>query len=194
MGSIHVRIGHDNDLVIAELTDIKVIAVALGKTTAKGVNHGLDLRIGQDLIDAGLLHVQDLTPDGQDGLEVPVPGRLGGAACGISLYDKNLAFGSVPTLAIGQLSVGIKGILLFGQKVRLGPLLGFPDLRCFLRTADDAFQNLQIPVKIPDDLVSRHFGRGLGGILVVQLGLGLAFETGCGVLDGDHGGHAVPHR
>ena len=60
MRSIHIRIGHDNDLIVAQLCNIEVIAVAFGKTAAKGVDHGFNLSVGQNLVDTGLFHVQDL--------------------------------------------------------------------------------------------------------------------------------------
>ena len=66
MRSVHIRIGHDDDLVIAQFGDIKIIAVAFGKSAAKGIDHGLDLRIGQNLVNAGLFHVQNLSADRQD--------------------------------------------------------------------------------------------------------------------------------
>ena len=54
MRTIDIGIGHDDDLVIAEFTDIKVVAVSFGKTAAKCIDHGLDLGIGKNLVDAGL--------------------------------------------------------------------------------------------------------------------------------------------
>ena len=46
--------------------------------------------LAKHLVNAGLLHIQDLSSDRQDGLVVPVSGCLGRTACRISLYDKNL--------------------------------------------------------------------------------------------------------
>ena len=51
MSTIHIRIGHDHDLVITKLRDIKIISVAFGKTAAKGIDHSLDLCVGQHLVD-----------------------------------------------------------------------------------------------------------------------------------------------
>ncbi len=45
MFSVHVRIGHNDNLVVAQPADIEVIAVAFRKTTAERVDHRLaDLR------------------------------------------------------------------------------------------------------------------------------------------------------
>ena len=43
-----------------------------------------------------------------------------------------------------------------------------------------------------NDLIAGHLCNSPGRILIVQLGLGLALETGIGMLDADHGGHSVP--
>ena len=137
MGAVHVRIGHNNDFVVTKLRNIEVISVSFGKSATKGIDHGLDLRIGKHLVDTCLLHVQNLTADGKNSLISPVSCRLGGTACRISLHDKNLAFGSIPALTVSQFSIGIKGKFLFRQKVGLGAFLGLPDLRRLLSTAND---------------------------------------------------------
>ena len=90
MRTVNIGIRHDHDLVIAKLRDIKIISVALGKTAAKGIDHSLDLCVGQHLVDGSLLYVEDLTADWKDCLIVTVSGCLGRTAGGISLYDKDL--------------------------------------------------------------------------------------------------------
>ncbi len=78
MRAVHIGIGHQNDLVIPKLADIKVLM----DTGTKGGNHGLNLRIGINLIQAGLFHVQDFASQGQDGL-----GRAGRASLRIRLRN-----------------------------------------------------------------------------------------------------------
>ena len=148
------------------------------KPQPKGIDHGLDLRVGQNLVDTGFFHVQDLSPDREDRLEIPVPGRLGRTAGGISLHDEDFADRGIATLAVSQFSVGIEGIFLPGQHVGLGFLLGFTDLGRFLRAGEDIFQGLKISVKIENQLLVGNFSGGLGRVLVVQFRLGLALETG----------------
>ena len=63
MGTVHIRIRHDNNLVVTKLGYVKIIAVAFRKATAEGVDHGLDLGVGKDLIDARFLHVEDFSSD-----------------------------------------------------------------------------------------------------------------------------------
>ena len=38
MASVYIPICHKDDLVIAQLGDVKVISIAFGKTTAKGID------------------------------------------------------------------------------------------------------------------------------------------------------------
>ncbi len=57
MLAVHVRIRHDDDLIVAELSYVKVISVAFRKAAAEGLHHGLYLRVCQNLIYAGLLHI-----------------------------------------------------------------------------------------------------------------------------------------
>ena len=57
MCSVHVGIRHDDDLVIAEFCDIKIISIPLGKTTSKRIDHRLDLRIRQHLVNTCFFHV-----------------------------------------------------------------------------------------------------------------------------------------
>ena len=90
--TVHVSISHNNNLVIAQFCNIKIIAVALGKSTAKSIDHSLDFRICKDFVDACFLHVQNLTPDRQDCLIHTVSCCLCRSSGRISLHNKYLAF------------------------------------------------------------------------------------------------------
>ena len=57
MSTIYIGIGHDNDLVISEFADIKIIM----NTCTKGGDHSLDLGISIDSVYSCLLYVEDLT-------------------------------------------------------------------------------------------------------------------------------------
>ena len=127
MLTVYVGIGHDDDLVIAKLVDVKVIAVAFGKSAAKGVDHGLDLGVREHLVHGGFLHVQDFAADRQDRLVAAVASRLGGAAGGIALHDEDFTLGGVPAFAVGQLPVRIERVLGFSQQVFLVLELVFAD-------------------------------------------------------------------
>ena len=100
MGTVHVRIRHDDDLTVAELIDVKFLANA----AADGLDDGEEGGVAVDLVQAGLLHVQHLTAQRQDGLEAGVSARLGGAACGVSLHQVQLGELGVALVAVRQLA------------------------------------------------------------------------------------------
>ena len=54
--AVHVCIGHDDDLTVAALRKVKLLADA----RAKRRDHRADLGIGKDLVEACLLHIEDL--------------------------------------------------------------------------------------------------------------------------------------
>ena len=92
MGTVHVRISHDDDLIITQFADVKVISVSFGKSTAKCIDHCLDLCVCQYFIDTCFFHIQDLTTDWQDCLEHTVSGRLCRTSGRIPLHNENLTF------------------------------------------------------------------------------------------------------
>ena len=57
MTAVDIGIRHQNNLMVSKLCNIEVIAVALGKTAAEGIDHRLDFRIGENLIHGSLLHI-----------------------------------------------------------------------------------------------------------------------------------------
>ena len=85
MCTVHIGIGHDDDLVIPQFGNIKIFM----DTGTKCSDHGFDLRIAVDSIQAGFLHIQDLTADWKDCLVITISGSLCRATSGISLYDKD---------------------------------------------------------------------------------------------------------
>ena len=191
MGAVHVRVGHDHDLVIAQFGDVEVVSISLGKSAAERIDHGFDLRVGKHFVYCGFFHVKDLPPDGKDCLVIPVSGSLCGTACGISLYNEDLALGRIFFLAVGQLTVGIKGIFLFCEKIGLRPLFCLTDLRSLFRTGKNRFQRFKVAVEIEDKLFSQHFAHRLGSVLIVKLCLGLSLKPGRRVLHRHNCSHAV---
>ncbi len=96
--AIHIGISHDYDAGIPELFHIKILA----NPCSHGGDHGAYLFIIQDLIKTGFFHVQDLSFQRQDRLEMPVPSLFGRTACRISLDNVKLAPGGVLLGAVGQ--------------------------------------------------------------------------------------------
>ena len=57
MSAIYVCIGHDDDFVVTQFADIKIIAVTLGKATAKSINHSFNFCIGQDFVNTCFFYI-----------------------------------------------------------------------------------------------------------------------------------------
>src|SRR5207245_2022527 len=64
MGSVHVGVGEDDDLVVTDLVEVELLPQA----RADGGDQGLDLRVLQHLVHASALDVEDLAAAGGDGL------------------------------------------------------------------------------------------------------------------------------
>ncbi len=73
VAAVHVGIGHDDDAPVAQAGEVEAVADA----GAQGGDERLDLVVGEDLVQAGALGVEDLAAQGQDGLEVAVAALLG---------------------------------------------------------------------------------------------------------------------
>src|SRR5215204_1101353 len=84
---INVSVGHDDDLVVARLPDVE----GLPHPGAYSADHGLYLDVGEDLVDVGLLDVEDLASQRQYRLEVSLPALLGTTARRVALDDVQLA-------------------------------------------------------------------------------------------------------
>ena len=57
MASVHIGIGHQDDLIIFQFCDIKVISITFRKSAAERVDHRLDLGVCQNLVHRCLFHV-----------------------------------------------------------------------------------------------------------------------------------------
>ena len=100
MRTVDVGIGHDDDLVISQLALIEFFT----DSCAERHNDRLELLIGIHLIDTGLLDVEHLTPERQDGLILTLSSLLCRSACGVSLYDEDLTELSLIGLAVCKIA------------------------------------------------------------------------------------------
>src|SRR6185312_7330095 len=87
MGAVHVRVRHDDDLVIAQLVRIEFVAANAG---AERGDQRADFLAAEHLVETRALDVQDLAAQRQHRLEFAVASLLGGAAGGIALDDEQL--------------------------------------------------------------------------------------------------------
>ncbi len=70
VAAVDVGVGQDDDLVVADLVDVELLADA----GTDGGDERLDLGVLQHLVDAGPLDVEDLAPDREDRLGLRVAG------------------------------------------------------------------------------------------------------------------------
>src|SRR6185369_14842875 len=99
--AVDVRVGHDDDAVVAKLLDVEVFGA---DAAAKRRNHRLDLVAAQHLVEARFLDVQNLALERQDRLETAVPTLLRGAAGGLALDNVKLASRRIALLTISKLA------------------------------------------------------------------------------------------
>ena len=191
VGTIDIRIRHQDDLVVAQLRDVEVVAVALGEAAAEGVDHGLDLSIGKHLIHRRLLDIQDLTTEWQDRLGLTVTAGLCRAARRITLDDEDLTLLRILRDAVRELAIRIEAVLRLAQHVRLRLFLGATDLRGLLCTADDGLHYLDVSIEVVLQLRIDDALHILRGIRTRELRLRLALEDRVRELDGDDRRHTV---
>ena len=187
--TIHVRIGHQDDLVIAELLQIELVRDAGSQRR----DHGADLLVGQHLVVAGLFDVQDLALQWQDRLIATITALLGGAARRLALDNEQFRVLRGALLAIGQLprqARRVQGSLAPRQIAGLAGRLARP--RRLDGLANDALRNVGIPFEVLAQVVIDG-GDDLALDVAVQLALRLTLELGLRQLHADHRGQALPH-
>ena len=96
--AVHVGVGHDDDLVVARVLDVELVAHA----GAERGDERLDLVVLQDLVDPALLDVEDLAAQRQDGLGRAVAPLRRRAAGGVALDDEDLGERRVLDLAVAR--------------------------------------------------------------------------------------------
>ena len=188
MSTVHISIGHHDDLVIARLFDVEALAGA-------GTHHlddGRALLVGEHLRDRRLLHVQNLASNRQQCLETGVAGGLGGTECGITLDDEQFGHVVIARLAVGEFGRHRGG---FERVLAARDLLGLARLDACVHFADDLLQHAAGLFLVP----ALGAGDHLAELLVGEPGddrldlrgakhiLGLALELRFGHACGDHG-------
>ncbi len=186
--TIHVRIRHDDDAVVAEFFHIVFVAA---NAAAQSGDQGAHFLGGEHLVETRLFHVEDLALQRQDRLILAVTALFGRAPRRITLHNIEFGEGRVFLLAVRQLAGqagNIQGTLTTGHFPRLARRIpgasSIDDLRGngfgFLRI----FQQI-ILEQLTHGLLDRtfHFGRD-------QLVFGLAGEFGIRHRHGNHRGEA----
>src|SRR4029077_112206 len=76
VAAVHVGVGHDDDLAVAALLHVEVVADAAPQRAEDRAY----FLVAEYLDEVGLLDVQELAAEGEDRLDVRVAALLGGAA------------------------------------------------------------------------------------------------------------------
>jgi hypothetical protein len=87
VGAVDVGVGHDDDPVVAQLREVEALADA----GAERDDQRPDVLAREDLVEPGLLDVEQLPAQRQDRLESPVAALLGRATGRVALDDVELA-------------------------------------------------------------------------------------------------------
>ena len=193
VASVHIGIGHDDDLVVTEFLKIEGVAVlrrADGDTQCR--IDVLDFLTVEDAMFGSLLHIQDLTTEREDGLEVAVTALLGGSACGVTLHEVEFALFRHLRRAVGKLAgeaAAAEGGLalhlltgLAGGMTRRG------------RQNHLAHNLLRIPrmlLKVVFEHVAHRLTDNALNLAVTQLGLGLSLKLRFRHFHGDDGGKSL---
>src|SRR6185312_15394107 len=88
VAAVDVGVGHDDDLAVAALVHVEVVTDA----AAQRADDRADFLVAQHLDEVGLLDVQQLAAQGENGLDVGIAALLGGAACRVTFDQKQLGF------------------------------------------------------------------------------------------------------
>ena len=208
VGAVDVGIGHDDDLVVADLgnvegdvaRDLVLHAVVVGLhdllvvvvAAVDSRDHRADLGVLELPFEVGLLDVQDLAAQGQDRLRAVVAAGDGRAAGGVALHEEELAFGGVVGLAVRELAEEAAefGAARLEHLVLdlLGRLAGAHRLEDLV---DDLRADLRVLLEVVLELLEDELLDDALDLAVAELGLGLALELGRGVEDEDDAGETL---
>ena len=84
MRPVDIRVGHDDDLVIAQVVDVELGA----KAHTQRLGQVVDLGIGAQFRTGRAQHVQDLAAQGQQGLRFAVAAHFGRTARRVAFDDE----------------------------------------------------------------------------------------------------------
>ena len=138
MAAVDVGIRHQDDLAVAQLARVKILAESC---TERG-DHRAELLIAVDLVQTRLLDVQHLAPERQNRLITAVASLLGRAARRVALDDVDLGERRIALLTVGQLArqtAGLQRTLSARHLTRLARRL--PRTGCGLCLVDDNLGN-----------------------------------------------------
>ena len=189
MRAVHIGVGHDDDLVIAGLGAVEILANA----AAQRRNQRLNLRVAEHAVQACALHIQNLAAQGQNGLVGAVAALLRRAPRRNALDQKELALRRIALLAIRQLA---RQAVVGERALAARQVARFARRRTGARRVhyfgDDGAGSGRILLQMVQQFLvekALHQPAHLGG---AELGLGLPLEFGLGELHRYDRGESLP--
>jgi hypothetical protein len=188
VGAVDVGVGHDDDLAVTALLEVEVLADA----AAEGGNDRADLLVAEHLDEVGLLDVEDLSLEGEDGLDVGVAALLGGAAGGVAFDEEDLGLLVALGSAVGEFArqrIPFERVLASGELAGLaGGLAGLGGEDALL---EDQLRLLGVLLEERPELLADGRVDERLDLRVQQLVLRLRFERRLGDLHGDDRSQAL---
>ncbi len=169
--------------MVAQFREVHVVV----ETGPDGGDHGPDGVVAEHLVSPGLLHVEDLAPERQDGLRATVSAHLGSASSGVALYEVELAELRVLLRTVCQFagqSAAVHGVLADDEVARLaGGLAGSLRGQALVQ---DALGVHGIVFEVVLNGLGQHRLHLCPHLWVSEFAFGLAFELRVGQFDADH--------
>src|SRR5699024_4766801 len=100
MSSIYIGIGHNDDLVVPQLTDVEILMYSCSESC----DHGFDLCIGINLVQPCLLYIQNLSSQRKNCLSSYASGSLCRSSSRVSLYNIDFTLAWILVHAVCQLA------------------------------------------------------------------------------------------
>ena len=101
VGAVDVGVGHDHDLVIAQLLEVEFL---VADRRAQRLDQGPDFLRAEHAVEARALDVEDLALERKDRLVVAVAALLGRAAGAVALDQEQFGQSRIALLAVGELA------------------------------------------------------------------------------------------
>ena len=171
--AVHVGVGHQDDLAVAQLRNIEIF---FANARAQRGNHGANFFMAKHLVVARFFHVQDLTLQRKNGLKAAVTSLLGGAARALTLDEIDLAAIGVALGTVGQLAGQASAVeSTFAASQIAGLARGLASTRGLDRLVDDFLGDRRVLLEESSQALVHECLHGAGDI-GIELSLGLAFE------------------
>ena len=193
MATVHVGIGHNDNLIVAQFVEVQGLVILLGANRHTQCDkHILDLLVLPHLVLLSLLDVQDLTTQRHNSLELAVATLLCGTTCRITLDEENLGNRAVAARTVSQLTRQTRtrqGSLALYQLTRV--TCGVARRSCQNHLLHNRSCILRVLLQILRQSQRNSCINRCNHLAVTQLGLGLTLELGLGNLYRNNGSQAL---